>query len=102
MSKVTVSAGSKPRIQIPARDKQAKPKKMTSEIERIGVSVEVASIMLGLSVRSVWVLIKDGRIRHVKFGTRCIVSVQSIREFVDGKETQLEICIKPGDELIPQ
>ena len=102
MSKITVSADSNSRIQIPTKNNQAKPKKMTSEIERIGVSVEVASIMLGLSVRSVWVLIKDGRIRHVKFGTRCIVSVQSIREFVDGKETQLEICIKPGDELIPQ
>ena len=60
-------------------------KELPDNLERIGVSVEQAAVMLSLSVRSVWVLIKDGRIRHVRFGTRCIVSVQSLREFVDGK-----------------
>ena len=87
MPTVTVPIGSKSRIQVLARDKQWKPKgKWANDVERIGVSVEEAAIMLSLCVRSVWVLIKNGRLRHVKFGTRCIVSVQSLREFVDGKQ----------------
>ena len=70
---------------VPATSQQSiPPKHRTDNLERIGVSVEQAAIMLSLSVRSVWVLIKDGRIRHVRFGTRCIVSVQSLREYVDG------------------
>ena len=71
---------------IPAINQQSiPPKNQTNDIERIGVSVEQAAEMLSLSVRSIWVLVKDGRIRHVRFGTRCIVSVQSLREYVDGK-----------------
>jgi len=70
---------------VPATSQQSiPPKHRTDNLERIGVSVEQAAVMLSLSVRSVWVLIKDGRIRHVRFGTRCIVSVQSLREYVDG------------------
>jgi len=94
MPTITIPTSSKSRITIPAKNKQWKPKgKWAGDVERIGVSVEEAAIMLSLCVRSVWVLIKDGRIRHVKFGTRCIVSVKSLREFVDGKQepkTQLE------------
>ena len=94
MPTVTVPTGSTSRITIPAKNKQWKPNsRWKGDIERIGVSVEEAALMLSLCVRSVWVLIKDGRIRHVKFGTRCIVSVQSLREFVDGKrdsKTQLK------------
>ena len=57
----------------------------TGDIERIGVSVNEAAEMIGLSVRSMWNLVKEGKIKHVKYGTRCIVSVKSLREFVDGK-----------------
>ena len=94
MSTITVPTGSKSRIQIPAKTKQWKPNhQRAGDIERIGVSVEEAAVMLSLCVRSVWVLVKGGKIRHVKFGTRCIISVQSLREFVDGKkepDTQLK------------
>jgi excisionase family DNA binding protein len=48
--------------------------------------VEQAAIMLSLSVRSIWILIKDGRIKHTRFGTRVIVSVRSLNEFVNGKQ----------------
>jgi excisionase family DNA binding protein len=74
-------------FKIPATSQQSiPPKNQTNDIERIGVSVEQAAEMLSLSVRSIWVLVKDGRIRHVRFGTRCIISVQSLREYVDGKQ----------------
>jgi excisionase family DNA binding protein len=84
MPKITVPTGSGSRIYIPAKHEQLKQKEK-GELERIGVSVEEAAVMLSLCTRSVWVLVKEGKIRHVKFGTRCIVSVQSLREYVDGK-----------------
>jgi excisionase family DNA binding protein len=84
MPKITVPTGSGSRIHIPAKYEPLKQNKK-GELERIGVSVEEAAVMLSLCTRSVWVLVKEGKIRHVKFGTRCIVSVQSLREYVDGK-----------------
>jgi excisionase family DNA binding protein len=88
MPKITVPTGSGSRIQIPAKYEQLKQNEK-GELERIGVSVEEAAVMLSLCTRSVWVLVKEGKIRHVKFGTRCIVSVQSLREYVDGKRESI-------------
>jgi len=106
MPTITVPTGSNSRIQIPAKHKQLRPKHTrTGDIERIGVSVEEAAVMLSLCVRSVWVLVKEGKIRHIKFGTRCIVSVQSLREFVDGKKepvTRLQHSDKPRGEKTSQ
>jgi len=89
---ISIPAKTKPSIQIQPTKKILVPyqsslpqRKWTGDLDRIGVSVEEAAFMLSLSVRSVGSLIKDGRIRHVRFGTRVIVSVQSLREFVDGK-----------------
>jgi len=87
MTTIRPVVGPHSRIRMPAKNNQLKPKKQwPDKIERIGVSVEEAATMLSLCVRSVWVLVKEGKIRHVKFGTRCIISVQSLREYVDGKE----------------
>jgi hypothetical protein len=70
-------------IKIPARAQIPEP---VDDIERIGVSVKRAAKMLDLSERHVWTLVKEEKIRSVKSGTRTIVSVLSIREFVDGKK----------------
>ena len=102
MPAITVPASQRQSIQIPTQNKQWKPK---HPIERISVSVEEAAVMLSLCVRSVLVLVKEGKIKHVKFGTRCIVSVQSIRDFVDGKmepEIQLNHSDKPRGEKTSQ
>ena len=55
-------------------------------VERIGVSVPQAANMAGVSVTGILPYIKDGTIRTVRFGKRMIVSVQSIRDYIDGKE----------------
>jgi hypothetical protein len=84
---------------IPVTNRQSVPtKKEPGEIERIGVSAEGAAIMLSLSVRSVWSLLKQGKIRHVRYGTRRIISVQSLREYVDGKQEPVA-QIQENDEL---
>jgi hypothetical protein len=70
-------------IKIPAK---AQNPESVDDVERIGVSVKRAAKMLDLSERHVWTLVKEEKIRSVKSGTRTIVSVLSIREFVDGKK----------------
>lgn len=55
-------------------------------VERIGVSVKRAAKMLDLSERHVWTLVKREEIRSRKSGERTIVSVKSLREYVDGEE----------------
>jgi len=74
-------------IRIPARLPESKPeRKRTENIERIGVSIQEAATMLGISKPHFLPLIKEGQIRTVKIGRRILVSVQSLREFVDGKK----------------
>jgi len=63
---------------------QPKPKQ-TESIERIGVSTQEAAKMLGISKPLFLPLIKEGKIRTVTVGRRILVSVQSLRDFVDGK-----------------
>jgi len=70
-------------IKIPAK---AQITESVDDIERIGVSVRRAAKMLDLSERHVWTLVKEKEIRSVKSKTRTIVSVKSLREYIDGKE----------------
>jgi ribosome-interacting GTPase 1 len=70
-------------IKIPANVQEIP--KPVDNTERIGVSMKRAAEMLDLSERSVWTLVNEKKIHSVKCGSRTIVSVQSIREFVDGK-----------------
>ena len=79
---ITVPARSNVCMQIPAKNPSQEP---TDGVERIGVSVKKAATMIDLSERTVWTLIKEGKIRSVRCGARVIVSVQSLREFVEGK-----------------
>ena len=55
-------------------------------IEYIGVSVKTAAKMLDVSERTMWTLAKEQKIRTARIGTRVIFSVESLREFVDGKQ----------------
>jgi len=48
------------------------------------VSIQEAAKMLGISRPHFYPLIKEGKVRTVKNGRRTLVSVQSLRDFVDG------------------
>jgi len=80
MTKITIPLGTPSPFRIPA-----KPVQPEKNIERIGVSAETAAEMLAVSPRTMWNLAKEQKIRTVRIGTRVIFSVQSLREFVDGK-----------------
>jgi len=82
MIPILVPARSNVRVRIPIKNNKPAP---PDDIERIGVSMRTAAKMLELSERSMWVLVKEKKIRSIKCGARVIVSVQSLREFVDGK-----------------
>ena len=88
---ITIPTGTNASIRIPA--KAEKPgRKQSDDIERIGVSIGTAAKMTGVSVSCILPLINTGTIRTVRMGKRVIVSVQSLRDFVDGKE-------KPCDSM---
>jgi hypothetical protein len=60
--------------------------------------------MIGVSARTMWTLAKEQKIRTVRIGTRVIFSVQSIREFIDGKPATADIenvaCVAEGKERL--
>ena len=59
-------------------------RKQTENIERIGVSIPQAAKLLDVGKPLMTHLVKTGQIRAVKLGKRVVVSVQSLRDFVDG------------------
>jgi len=82
MTTIPISANTG--IRIPAR---TSPKsEQTEDVEHIGVSVAKAAEMIGVCERTIWKMAKAGAIRSIRIGTRCIFSVQSLRELVDGKK----------------
>ena len=84
---ITIPLNSNTGIRITARQPEPKPeRKRTENIERIGVSIQEAAKMLGISKPHFYPLIREGKIRTVQIGRRILVSVQSLRDFVDGKK----------------
>jgi predicted transcriptional regulator len=58
----------------------------TENLDCIGGSVAKAATRIGVSERTIWDLAKTGIIRTTRIGRRCIFSVQSLRDFVDGTQ----------------
>ena len=85
---ITIPANAQSRIRIPAKTTPPKSKTApTEDTPLIGVSVKQALQMLGGIDRKTFLpLIENGDVRTVRLGTRIIVSVQSLRDFVDGKK----------------
>jgi len=64
---------------------ESKPERKQAEsIPQIGVSIPQAAKLLNVGKPLMASLVKTGKIRAVKLGKRVVVSVQSLREFVDG------------------
>jgi excisionase family DNA binding protein len=101
MTKITIPRSPDSIIRIPAKTEQPV---QAEAIERIGVSVKIAAEMLGVSDRTVWNLAKKGKIHTVRIGTRVIFSVQSLRDFVNGKTESADesdiACVAEGKERI--
>ena len=72
--------------------------KQTSHIERIGVSATVAAEMIGVSERTIWNLATAGTIHYIRVGTRCIFSVRSLDQLVNGPKGT-EIRLKNNERL---
>jgi len=84
---ITIPRNTNTGIRILAKQPKPKPEgKQTEVIERIGVSIQESAKMLGISKPHFYPLIKEGKVRTVQVGRRTLVSVQSLREFVDGKK----------------
>ena len=72
-----------PKAAEPEKPKEGRTEKATP---RIAVSVLDAAKMLGISKPHFLPLVKEGKIRTIRIGRRILVSVQSLRDFVDGIE----------------
>ena len=82
---ITIPISKNTGIRIPARLPEPKPEhKRTEPLERIAVSIREAAKMLGISKPHFLPLVKEGKIRTVRIGRRILVSVQSLRDFIDG------------------
>jgi len=81
MAKFTIPTGPRATFTIPAQPAHAGDQ----PIERTGFSIDETAESLGVSVDTVRALTKNGTLRTIRIGRRVIVSVRSLREFVDGK-----------------
>ena len=99
MTRITIPTGTSAAIRIPEKPVQTE----LQPIERIGVSVETAAEMLAVCTRTMWNLAKEQKVHTVRIGTRVIFSVQSLREFVDGKtgitDKSGTACVAEGKEI---
>jgi len=79
MTKITIPGGNAATFTIPPLETA------DNAVERIGFSVEETAESLGVSAPTVLRLTKDGTLHSIRIGRRIIVSVESLREFVNGK-----------------
>jgi excisionase family DNA binding protein len=97
---ITIPINTNSGIRIPARTPSVKPKKERTEkiLTRLTASIREGADMLGVHKDTLMVLVKAGKIRSIKIGRRTLVSRQSLREFVDGKN-EPENSVEKSDEL---
>ena len=82
---ITIPLNTNTGIRLLARRPPEKPeRKPTENIPQIGVSIPQAAKLLNIGKPLMSELVKTGQIRAVKLGKRVVVSVQSLREFIDG------------------
>jgi hypothetical protein len=98
MTKISIPRNHNSVIRIPT-----KPEQPAESIERIGVNARIASEMIGVSVRTIWNLANQGKIRTKRIGKRVVFSVQSLRDFIDGTkpaDNSDTACVAEGKERI--
>ena len=83
---ITIPLNTNSGIRISAKPEESKPeRKQADVIPQIGVSIPQAAKMLNIGKPLMSLLVKTGQIRAVKLGKRVVISVQSLHEFMDGK-----------------
>ena len=88
---ITIPLNTNTGIRIPARTPPEKPERKQAEnFPPIGVSIPQAAKLLDIGKPLMANLVKTGKIRAVKLGKRVVVSVQSLRDFVDGQPPNLQ------------
>ena len=83
---ITIPLNTNSGIRLLEKRAEAKPERKPAEnISPIGISIPQAAKLLNIGKPLMSNLVKTGQIRAVKLGKRVVISVQSLREFMDGK-----------------
>ena len=64
------------------------PSETPGPLAPLAVSPRAAAQLASVSVPTMYSMLLDGRVRSVKVGARRLVSVRSLRTFIDGEEGQ--------------
>jgi excisionase family DNA binding protein len=84
---ITIPLNTNTGITIPARNIPTKQKSEQAEATpRMSVSIPEAAKIIGVGKPLMLRLIKEGKIRTIKIGKRVVVSIQSLRHFIDGEK----------------
>lgn len=57
-----------------------------SALPKLAYSPEEAALALGLGVTSIYGLLKDGRLKRLKFGRRTLIPRESVQRFLEDLE----------------
>jgi excisionase family DNA binding protein len=55
---------------------------MQNEVAKLTVSVKEASAMIGVSSRTLWQIVKDGKLAVCRIGTRVLFPVAELERFI--------------------
>lgn len=61
----------------------------------VSVSVPHAAVLLGVSTRTVWALVRDGTLPALHIGQRVLCKYSSLIEFVDSRADTSGALVKP-------
>jgi excisionase family DNA binding protein len=64
------------------------PKKAESAVERLTASTVEAAKMIGVSPGMIAKLTRQGKLTGKKIGRRVLYSIQELRRFIDGDQTE--------------
>ena len=56
---------------------------MLEPLPRVALTVPQAALALGVSERTMWKILRTGKLRYARVGRRVLISVQALREFVN-------------------
>jgi predicted DNA-binding transcriptional regulator AlpA len=69
---------------------ESQPESATESVTPLAVSVKKGASMVGVSLSTMWTLIRQGKIPTKKVGMRTLLRVRDLEEFSDGGNVEID------------